>query len=213
MEGLEISELRVEPCVDSRYIKPSRVVFKQVSHYILAYFPRHLKICVVHGTPTVRCKWNRASGVDLYPVWYSLCFLLAHSDPSSQFLRQVSMNAAQVSSVAVPQTFAGFKRIDEFCEYHFVEPAPRTAVSQYPLGIVLKFRTILKKDKNYIPRALAYCPYHKIAMFSIVWKFMVGRRKDSREIFCLYFTFIEKCKWFRNAVNKSSWKLRPKNTC
>ena len=32
MEGLEISELRVEPCVDSRYIKPSRVVFKQVSH-------------------------------------------------------------------------------------------------------------------------------------------------------------------------------------
>ena len=31
MEGLEISEMRVEPCVDSRFIRPSRVVFKQVS--------------------------------------------------------------------------------------------------------------------------------------------------------------------------------------
>ena len=31
MEGLEISEMRVEPCVDSRFILPSRVVFKQVS--------------------------------------------------------------------------------------------------------------------------------------------------------------------------------------
>jgi len=29
MEGLEISEMRVEPCVDSRFIRPSRVVFKQ----------------------------------------------------------------------------------------------------------------------------------------------------------------------------------------
>ena len=33
MEGLEISEMRVEPCVDSRFIRPSRVVFKQVSLY------------------------------------------------------------------------------------------------------------------------------------------------------------------------------------
>ena len=31
MDGLEISEMRVEPCVDSRFIRPSRVVFKQVS--------------------------------------------------------------------------------------------------------------------------------------------------------------------------------------
>ena len=31
MEGLEISEMRVEPRVDSRFIRPSRVVFKQVS--------------------------------------------------------------------------------------------------------------------------------------------------------------------------------------
>jgi len=29
MDGLEISEMRVEPCVDSRFIHPSRVVFKQ----------------------------------------------------------------------------------------------------------------------------------------------------------------------------------------
>ena len=29
MEDLEISDMRVEPCVNSRFIKPSRVVFKQ----------------------------------------------------------------------------------------------------------------------------------------------------------------------------------------
>ncbi|KAL9954572.1 hypothetical protein ACROYT_G042128 [Oculina patagonica] len=29
MEGLEISEMQVVPCVDSRFIQPSRVVFKQ----------------------------------------------------------------------------------------------------------------------------------------------------------------------------------------
>ncbi len=32
MEGLEISEMQVVPCVDSRFIQPSRVVFKQVRH-------------------------------------------------------------------------------------------------------------------------------------------------------------------------------------
>ena len=32
MDGLEISEMRVEPCVDSRFIHPSRVVFKQVTY-------------------------------------------------------------------------------------------------------------------------------------------------------------------------------------
>lgn len=37
MEGLEISEMRVEPCVDSRFIRPSRVVFKQVSLYIESF--------------------------------------------------------------------------------------------------------------------------------------------------------------------------------
>lgn len=29
MDGLEITDMRVEPCVDSRFIQPSRVVFKQ----------------------------------------------------------------------------------------------------------------------------------------------------------------------------------------
>lgn len=29
MEGLEITEMKVVPCVDSRFIQPSRVVFKQ----------------------------------------------------------------------------------------------------------------------------------------------------------------------------------------
>ena len=30
MEELHISDMRVEPCVNSRFIQPSRVVFKQV---------------------------------------------------------------------------------------------------------------------------------------------------------------------------------------
>lgn len=29
MDGLEITDMRVKPCVDSRFIQPSRVVFKQ----------------------------------------------------------------------------------------------------------------------------------------------------------------------------------------
>ena len=44
MEGLEISEMRVEPCVDSRFIRPSRVVFKQVSLCILKAFNISLKL-------------------------------------------------------------------------------------------------------------------------------------------------------------------------
>ena len=32
MEGLDITDMRVEPCVESRFIKTSRVVFKQVGH-------------------------------------------------------------------------------------------------------------------------------------------------------------------------------------
>ena len=31
MKGLEISEMRVKPCVDSRFIQPLRVVFEQIS--------------------------------------------------------------------------------------------------------------------------------------------------------------------------------------
>ena len=42
MEGLEISEMRVEPCVDSRFIKPSRVVFKQVS-YLNIFTAKHVQ--------------------------------------------------------------------------------------------------------------------------------------------------------------------------
>ena len=31
MDGLDITDMRVEPCVESQFIKTSRVVFKQVS--------------------------------------------------------------------------------------------------------------------------------------------------------------------------------------
>ena len=83
MEGLDISELRVEPCVDSRYIKPSRVVFKQVSHFNL--FSTILKdLCRTrHTYANSQGKLNLTSGVDLYALCrYPMFFRLAHSLPN-----------------------------------------------------------------------------------------------------------------------------------